>query len=440
MKYIPSVLMCGLILGACGGTKKETVQANPPLRQGEKLGQVDLKWVDVEPVLSADGQKVVFVSGREGATKIYVKDLSKSEAAARITSGDGTETHPAINANGSLISFFSSENGSLKLWVQSTADANRKIEIKPSEGSSILARTAYFSPMDSLLLFFEKDTAGSIKQQVTKLTDTGTEITASAPAALSFGEGEIAWAQWWQVGSGFVTVAPKTDGSPEFRRVGFTSETLSDAALTTWGAGKLERLTASIFNAFGDNIAFAQKLVSREKEIEPYGDQTSEEKGKIPVQNRLRLLNAAGTITDLETTQTEVLDAEGTDDGKYLVVLGYEYLGCKFRQVYGATIVVHDLAAKTQQRLFLTQDESKQWKLVSDACSLFTETTPKENKMLDLYTLGFSLAPKTVSGGLRVAVETFYSGDPEIRVFDLSGSVGSLSATAIEVSNNEIQK
>lgn len=440
MKYLPSALMCGLILSACGGKKKETIITNPPMRQGEKLGQVDLKWVDVEPVLSADGQKLVFISGREGTTRVYFKNLTQSEAAVRITNGDEAESHPSINADGSLISFFRSESGVLKLWVQSTADANRKVEVKASEGSSILSRTAHFSPTDALLLYFEKDASGIVKQQVAKLTDTGTEITASTPAAFSFGEGEIAWAQWWRLNSGFAAVAVKTDGTPEFRRVGFTSETLSDAALTTWGAGKLERLTSSIFNGFGDNLAFVQKLTAREKEIEPYGDQTGEEKVKVQVQNRLRLLNTAGDIADLETTQFEVLDAQGTEDGKYLLVLGYEYLACKFRGVYGATIVVHDLVAKTQQRLFLTQDGSKQWKLVTDACSLFTEETPKENKMLDLYTLHFSLASKTVNGGLRVAVETFYSGDPEIRVFDLSGPVGSLSATAVEVSNNEIQK
>lgn len=440
MKYLSSALICGLLLGACGGSTKETIKVNPPLRQGQKLGQVDIKWVDVEPVLSADGQKIVFISGREGAAKIYFKDLSSDAAATRITSGDGAESHPTINADGSLVSFFGSESGALKLWVQSTADKNRKLEITASEGSTILGRSAYFSPTDSRLLYYEKDATGKVKQQLVKIMDSGTEITASTPATFLFGEGEIGWAQWWGLSSGFAVVAPKIDGAPEFRRVDFASETLSDSTLGSLGAGKLDRLSPSTFNGFADNIAFVQKLAAREKEIEPYGDQSSEEKGKVQVKNQLRLLSGAGAITDLNSTQTEVLDVEGTLDGKYLAVLGYEYLGCKFRQVYGATIIIHDLVAQTQQKLFLAADEAKHWQLVSDACSLFKEETPKDSKILDLYAMRFSLAPKLVDGNLRLAVETVYSGDPEIRVFNLSGAVGSLSANAIEVSKNEIQQ
>ncbi len=440
MKLLSRLLILGMVLAACGGKKEKTVETIPPVRQGQKLGPVDIKFVDVEPSLSADGQKIVFVSGREGVARIFFRDLSQGGELKRLSQGDGAESHPSMSADGSMAAFFRSEAGSLKLWAQSTADANKKIEIPATEGSTLLGRASSFSPSGSLLLFFERDGSGVIKQKITKITDSGTELTLSAPATFSFGDGEMGWARWWRLGSGFAVVAPQVDGAVKFQRVNFSSESLSDAQLVSWGDGKLERLSSSVFAPFGDYLGFVQKLSAREKEIEPYGDQTAEEKGKVPVQNRLRLLTASGAISDIETTQTEVLDAEGTSDGKYLVTLGYEYIGCKFRQVYGSTLVVHDLVAKTQQRLFLAQDESKNWRLVTDACASFSETTPKENKILDLYTLSFSLAPNATNGNLRIALETFFSGDPEIRVVDLSGAVGSLSTVVSEVSKNEIQK
>lgn len=440
MKLLSPILVSGMLLTACGGKKEQTVETNPPLRQGQKLGPVDIKLVDVEPSLSADGQKIVFVSGREGIARIFFQDLSQGSAPSRLSQGEGAESHPALSADGSMAAFFRSESGSLKLWVQSTADANKRTEVAPAEGSTILGRALSFSPAGSFLLFFERDSTGAIKQKVTKITDSGAELTASTPAAFSFGDGELSLAQWWRLGSGFAVVAPQVNGTAKFQRINFSSETLSDAQLVSWGEGKVDRLSPTVFAAFGDSLAFVQKLSTREKEVEPYGDQTSEEKGKMQVQNRLRLLSATGSVADLETAHTEVLDAEGTEDGKYLLTLGYEFIGCKFRQVYGSTIIVHDLVAKTQQRLFLAQDEAKNWRLVTDACALFSETTPKENKILDLYSLRFSLAPKAVNGGLRLAVETFYSGDPEIRVIDLNGAVGSLSAVVTEVSKNETQK
>jgi hypothetical protein len=54
-----------LVLVACGGKTKPKNISAPPQRSGSSLAQVEAKFNDYAPTLSADGTKVLFLSGRD---------------------------------------------------------------------------------------------------------------------------------------------------------------------------------------------------------------------------------------------------------------------------------------------------------------------------------------------------------------------------------------
>ena len=89
---------------------------------------------DYEPVLSPGGDRVAFVSNRDGNDEIYVLELS-SGAIARLTDSPTFDFDPAWSPDGSRLAFSSDRSGETEIYVMN-ADGS-----EPRRLTSSRART-----------------------------------------------------------------------------------------------------------------------------------------------------------------------------------------------------------------------------------------------------------------------------------------------------------
>jgi TolB protein len=124
---------------------------------------------DAFPDVSADGQWVVFRSGRDGKKgsgrngnkEIYLMDKDGGQL-RRISNSEGNDTTPAISPDAKWVVYVTDRTGKgLKLWIQSLVDANDKGHLLEPERASLTGIDFHprFSP-DGKWIVFTSDRAG----------------------------------------------------------------------------------------------------------------------------------------------------------------------------------------------------------------------------------------------------------------------------------------
>jgi len=159
-----------------------------------------------QPVCSADGRHVIFVSDRDGLDDLYRLDLMTGEV-ARLHHGGGR--NPAISPDGTLIAFLAASNGGLKLEL-CRFDANQVIgellweyQVRQDQWAGAKPR---FSP-DSRWVAI--DLAGEpVGGDVWALSvEEGAETGPRRLTALPFPADLLGWFDWGADGRLVITVA-----------------------------------------------------------------------------------------------------------------------------------------------------------------------------------------------------------------------------------------
>ncbi len=88
---------------------------------------------DTAPILSPDGQKIAFMSRREGNWDIYLMNIDGSDL-QRLTTDPAQDGLPAWAPNGNAIAFASDRGGIWAVWVM-TPDGKGQSQLFPMEGS-----------------------------------------------------------------------------------------------------------------------------------------------------------------------------------------------------------------------------------------------------------------------------------------------------------------
>ena len=124
---------------------------------------------DAFPDVSADGQWVVFRSGRDGKKgsgrrgnkEIYVMDKDGGQL-RRVSNSDGNDTMPAISPDGKLVVYVTDRTGKgMKLWIQSLEDSHDKGHLLEPQRANLTGLDMHprFSP-DGKWVVFTSDRGG----------------------------------------------------------------------------------------------------------------------------------------------------------------------------------------------------------------------------------------------------------------------------------------
>ena len=124
---------------------------------------------DAFPDVSADGQWVVFRSGRDGKKgsgrrgnkEIYLMDKEGGNL-RRVTNSEGNDTTPAISPDGKWVVYVTDRTGKgLKLWIQSLVDLNDEGHLLEPQRANLTGVDMHprFSP-DGKWIVFTSDRAG----------------------------------------------------------------------------------------------------------------------------------------------------------------------------------------------------------------------------------------------------------------------------------------
>jgi TolB protein len=116
---------------------------------------------DAFPDVSADGRRMVFRSGRDGAKEIYVMGAN-GEDLRRVTYTSADNTMPAISPDGEWVVYSTTRTGrGWKLWIQSLADPADEGRLLEPGRASLAGRDMHprFSP-DGRWVVFTSNRAG----------------------------------------------------------------------------------------------------------------------------------------------------------------------------------------------------------------------------------------------------------------------------------------
>ena len=84
--------------------------------------------LDAHPAWSPEGDRVAFVSSRDGGRHVWVAGFDggrRTNEPVRITSGDGDDSYPAWSGDGEKIAFVRSDEGESDVWISDVDDPER---------------------------------------------------------------------------------------------------------------------------------------------------------------------------------------------------------------------------------------------------------------------------------------------------------------------------
>jgi hypothetical protein len=274
--------VCALVTLAivgCGGSSSDSSDEVDPQLAGSSIDPVDVAFADNGASLSADGQRVVFVTGRESTPDAPVLKVYKADwpagaapgAAARLTASDiGNERWAAVSPDGAWVAIVAvSSTGQVDLYLQEYAG---KQLVKLTDDAAIESRVA-FDPQSKVLAWLSRAADGTT---TVKLTDVGVgggadgaakcQDASLCPPGSADGEGPIDLAFLPSTGGSYVLATALPAAATSAKRVDWVTRsfsTIADAAgakKTEWAKGHLIDLDVPLVAA-GATALITDRLV-----------------------------------------------------------------------------------------------------------------------------------------------------------------------------------
>ncbi len=107
-----------------------------------KLTDNKIRAFDSKPVWSPSGEKIAFVSTRDGNKEIYVMDAD-GEHPRRLTSNKLVDDYPVWSPDGQKIAFVSRRDGNFEIYVTRTAGGKKT---RLTDNAATDSNPAWFDP------------------------------------------------------------------------------------------------------------------------------------------------------------------------------------------------------------------------------------------------------------------------------------------------------
>ena len=426
------LLLCALATAtffvACGREKNTTKKAVPSQRNGESVPSAAIKWQDLHPRLSADGSKLVFVSGRSDSYRIWKweKNPEAQTPPTRLATDDlgASESLAEISPDGSWV------------LVQLTRSAQTDLSLLPFAGGQSVNVTNdkqietdfAFSPDSKLFVFIRRASPRAGGQIVLGSVGDGSAPTLTA---LGADTDKIVEVSWIPATSGYsLATATRSESALTWTKRSFAAvEDAASAELTTFAEGIPQASGISVADSSQDKFLTAQA-------VRPVGQLTGQEIGRETDPARQYVIRSQAISVGLDGTKTvtspaSVLDVRtGSLDstGAQALLLGKEMVRCALGDTPASRGVLMQVAVDgTNPVRMIPKKTGDSWSVVSDPCDV-----SGENGALDFGVIDFHWN-KSLSAPV-IAVVTNFSGDPEVRLLTKDAASGSMVVT--EVSAN----
>ncbi|MGE0173912.1 MAG: TolB family protein [Oligoflexales bacterium] len=397
-----------LIVTACDESSTSKEDPQEPERRGQTVNPVEFGLLDIDPSISADGSKIVFLSGRDDILKAYKFESGGTEP-SRLTDVDlGSEGKAELSPDGKWVLLTVTSEGSSQLYAQSFTDAAVRTLVDEEEGSWDFAPSV--SPGANPLIVFKKksEEEGRIFDLVSsKITDGGTSVTVSDSVAVPGTTVGEDFARFRTVNSGYelITVQHDVDTNAFVSR-GVSSGTVSSTFSEI--ATDLSGIRPAHFDVGGTQLFTAVHLNDR-KELDVV--LTEGDEVEINTQEQVKSFDfSGGGNNELDLPVIGVQDISVARDTDNALVLGQEYFSCPNYVGWGSVISLWDPANSGFVKLLLVKTDVG-WNLQSDPCSGFEEGAEKQPVNTQISKIRLA---NTAGSGFNVVLQTWYKGDPEI--------------------------
>jgi hypothetical protein len=406
-KFCPILL---LLVTACSGSSTPDDDPDEPERRGQQVNPVELTLLDKDPALSADGSRVVFLSGRDDVLRVLKYQTGSAEP-SRLTDVDlGSETEVEINPDGNMVAFSATADGVTELYVQSFSDAAVRTKVAEEAGSWDFAPV--LSPGTNPYLIFKQrsEESGRLFDLVgSEITDAGTSLTASAVTAVPETTATEDNPRFRIAGAGYELVTMRRDGETyEVVSRDVTSGTVSATAIVL-GSG-FSGIRPTTFDVAQTQVYAGYHFPEKEERTVVLTDIDDNNTAVFTQEQPVALAVTGATPPELELPIIGIQDISAARDSDHVIVLGQEYVDCENFSGWGSTMSLWNPATSSFVKLVLVKTEET-WTLQTDACSAVEKDAKQQP--INLQISKARLASHT-SSNFNVVVQSWYDGDPEI--------------------------
>lgn len=444
-------------LFSCGsGDDDDDSKSDIQVRQGVVTTSVDFKYFDGYPLISDDGTKVIFTSGRDEnkSLKTYRYDFSGTKKAERATKAEddlGSEVDTALSHDGKWIAIIGVKDSRHRLYLQSFSDLDKRVEVE-TQDDWVISYPKFSKGSTPFLAFLAGAKGGEKRVYVVKFTESGAVVTADSPIKLlAQVDGESCDENcdkkrdekvftWLPLGSGYglVSQAQSLSGFIFYKRT-FTS--LDNITTSKLNEEALVRIKGVDLSASKDNLLLVSEVLDNSKVVEPYGDKGDDEKKDIILQEEASTLalDGSGNLNSLSTGMYEVLSTSALDDNSEYFITGVERFSCSTAEIYGSSILLYKSGDGTKERLAISKNAEGFWELSSDPCKKIIATGDGVVQPIDTRIAFASFSKSITDGYYNLVYQTWYQNDFEVRHLKFKrGSSGFEDAVFTEISSNTL--
>jgi hypothetical protein len=420
------------LLTSCGEAKDLIPEIDAPERRGQVASPVDFEFVDTDPSLSADGQNIVFLSGRQKVSKAFKYQIGQSEDAQRLTNEDlGVENAAVLSPSGEVVALVTTNDGKSTLYAQSYATDSARTKVAEIDG--VWDFNVALSPGTSpFIAFYQKDADGNRTIALSQITVSGGAITVSTPVELpEFTEGEKN-PKFQAADSGFSVVTMLNEnGARTFFKRTFTDTTLS---------GTKSEIVSGIEGSLNESYALSKtglvttRSLSKRKKLTAVSDKAEKDKVTVNVKAEgIKIADSDGAISTIDQPLVSITHTAAVQTDSEVLLLATEYFNCENFKDWGSGL--HLITASGSNRLLMVKGEEK-WELSLDSCGKFVAKAKKQPVNFQITNSSITKNGSTYA----MVVQSWYDKDPEIFHFSFEISNGeAANVVASEVSNNPVR-